>query len=59
MTTEIEELDAEFYDDCWQCGGEGWFDGYEEDPLWYEPGDLYMCPECRGRGRIKPEQEPE
>jgi hypothetical protein len=36
--------------DCWSCGGEGEFDGYEEDPLWYDEGDMIPCPECNGAG---------
>lgn len=29
---------------------EGYFNGYDEDPLWYNPGDLVICSECGGRG---------
>lgn len=36
--------------DCWRCGGAAEFDGYEEDPLWYEPGETYPCDECKGAG---------
>ena len=36
--------------DCWQCGGEGEFDMYEDDPMWYEPGDFEDCDVCRGAG---------
>ena len=34
------------------CGGcdDGWIDGYEEDPLWFDPGDLDRCRQCNGRG---------
>ena len=34
------------------CNGcdDGYFDGYEEDPLWYDEDDLIPCSECRGRG---------
>ncbi len=35
---------------CWNCGGDGCFDGYEEDPLWYDEGDFIPCSECRGKG---------
>jgi hypothetical protein len=35
---------------CWSCGGEGGHDGYEEDPLWYDPGDIIPCDACRGEG---------
>ena len=36
--------------DCLECGGEGGFDAYEEDPIWYEPGDLAPCGLCAGMG---------
>ncbi len=36
--------------DCWNCGGEGSFDGYEQDPLWYDQGDEIVCPHCDGKG---------
>lgn len=36
--------------DCYNCGGEGYFDGYEEDPLWYDQGDLVPCGGCDGDG---------
>lgn len=35
---------------CWDGCDEGWFDGYEEDPLWYDRGEVYMCRECHGNG---------
>lgn len=36
--------------DCWSCGGEGEIDVYEEDPMWYDPGDTEKCEECNGDG---------
>ncbi len=37
--------------DCWQCGGEGEFDAYDEDPINFAPGQEYEpCPECQGAG---------
>lgn len=36
--------------DCWSCGGEGGHDGYEEDPLWYDEGDVIPCDICHGKG---------
>ncbi len=36
--------------DCWNGCDEGFFDGYDEDPLWYNPGDLVRCDVCGGRG---------
>lgn len=38
------------WEDCYMCGGEGEFDAYDDDPLWYDPGDTETCPECNGRG---------
>lgn len=38
---------------CWNCGGEGGFDGEElmaEDPLWYDEDDYEPCGECLGHG---------
>lgn len=40
-------------DDCAFCGGDGWVDGYESDPLWFEPGELELCSSCGGSGRAK------
>jgi hypothetical protein len=36
--------------DCSECGGEGGFDGYEEDPNWYAPGETVPCHLCHGSG---------
>ena len=38
------------WEDCWNGCDEGYFNGYDDDPLWYDPGDLILCSECRGRG---------
>ena len=38
---------------CFECGGEGGFDGeelMEEDPLWYDEDSYESCSNCRGRG---------
>lgn len=33
------------------CCDDGWIDMYEyDDPLWYDPGDVERCEECRGTG---------
>ncbi len=46
---------------CKRCGGDmewvecyngcddGFFDGYETDPLWYSPGELARCSVCEGK----------
>lgn len=39
--------------DCGFCGGDGWLDGYEDDPLWFEPGEMARCASCNGSGRAK------
>lgn len=37
--------------DCWQCGGDGEFDLYDEDPLNFSPGEEYEnCDVCGGEG---------
>jgi len=38
---------------CGDCGGEGEVDRYEEDPLWYDEGDMYPCHMCEGRGWMR------
>ena len=38
------------WEDCDICGGEGYVDVYESDPLWYEPSDVEMCEQCSGFG---------
>lgn len=35
---------------CWNCGGDGGFDGYDDDPLWYDEGDVIVCGHCHGTG---------
>lgn len=35
---------------CGDCGGEGGHDGYEDDPLWYNQGEMIPCGICRGHG---------
>ena len=42
------------YRDCDNIGCEdGWCDDFEEDPLWFSPGDSSPCPECRGTGQFQ------
>ena len=36
--------------ECDPCGGEGEYDAYEEDPLWFDPGDTEPCHQCGGAG---------
>lgn len=35
---------------CWNGCDEGYFEGYEEDPLWYDEGDTVRCDVCHGKG---------
>lgn len=63
MTTDdgitVDDLDGEWDEgrDCMTCGGEGWgepgYDWDDTDPLWYTPGTLEPCPNCRGSGLAK------
>ena len=35
---------------CWNGCQDGFFDGYEEDPFWYDEGELIKCSACAGEG---------
>ena len=35
---------------CEACDGDGEYECYEEDPLWYDPDDTKPCPQCAGIG---------
>jgi hypothetical protein len=58
--TEIQYDDSEpscpkcgasmFWDECSACGGEGWIEVYDLDPLWYAPDDVERCEQCNGVG---------
>lgn len=60
MSDEVDHVDGacpkcgeyEVYrQDCYVLGcDDGQIDGYDEDPMWYDEGDTYGCPECGGRG---------
>lgn len=61
MTDIHEDWLPEVSEDCKICGEElqwnectecedGYYDAYEEDPLWYEPGEVKPCPTCKGKG---------
>lgn len=39
-----------YWEPCDQCGGEGFREVYEEDPLWYDEGDTKTCDWCDGAG---------
>jgi hypothetical protein len=40
-------LDWEY---CDVCGGEGYFELYDEDPLYYDRDDIEKCGQCDGAG---------
>jgi hypothetical protein len=44
------EVDWTGWVPCWNGCQDGYFDGYEEDPLWYDPGDMECCTVCGGAG---------
>lgn len=50
MTCALCHYEMEWGD----CGGlgceDGYYDAYEDDPNFYDPGDLAVCPQCNGRG---------
>lgn len=63
MAEPIYDMYDEYYDDecpicgssmdwepCDLCGGEGYYDAYESDPLWYDEGDVERCSQCNGEG---------
>lgn len=39
------------WEECEACGGEGYEDRYDEDPLWYGH-HLWRCGHCGGEGRF-------
>lgn len=39
-----------YYVECDQCGGDGFREVYEEDPLWYDEDDTETCEWCDGEG---------
>lgn len=37
--------------ECYQVGCEdGYYDAWEDDPLWYSPGETERCETCQGKG---------
>ena len=43
------EMDGDL---CDSCCGDGFYDGYDDDPLWYDQGELVTCENCGGRGML-------
>lgn len=61
MTTDLKPVDTDEsscslcgaymeWEECGSCGGDGYIDVYEDDPMWYDPGDTEMCEQCDGKG---------
>jgi len=59
----MEDYQIDFESTCPKCGhnrihwrncinfcDEGYIDLYESDPIYYQPGEVKKCPECRGTG---------
>lgn len=39
-----------WWEPCDQCGGEGFREVYEDDPMWYDEDDTETCDWCLGHG---------
>ena len=39
-----------FWEDCWNGCEDGYLDCFEEDPMWYDEGDVRICDVCEGKG---------
>lgn len=46
----FEPEDGCYVEDCWNCGGQGYRELYDEDPLWYDKDEVEMCEICQGKG---------
>jgi DnaJ-class molecular chaperone len=49
LAEEVWDDDSD-WEDCPECGGEGWVSRYEEDPLWYDEDEEWPCELCGGKG---------
>lgn len=38
------------WEDCGECGGDGYINRYDEDPLWYDEDDESPCDLCGSHG---------
>lgn len=38
------------WEECHSVCDDGYFDGYEDDPIYYQPGEMIACSNCRGEG---------
>jgi hypothetical protein len=48
-----DDGDYECDGDCWHCGGDGYIDGYEDDPIFYAPNEMIRCGSCNGSGQAR------
>jgi len=48
-----EYYDFGLWEECWSCGGTGYRELYDDDPLWYDPDDIEKCDVCDGEGGWK------
>jgi hypothetical protein len=38
-----------YTEECYDCGGLGYHEMFEEDPLWYDEDDIQTCSTCQGK----------
>lgn len=55
--SEWEDEEENDHPACWSCGGEGEWDGWDDDPLWYDPGSIIKCDVCKGKGYLADDDE--
>lgn len=36
--------------DCWSCGGDGFHELCDDDPMYYDEDDVETCDICDGKG---------
>ena len=53
VDVDYDDYDSDYDGECFHCAGEGWIDGYEDDQLWYAPGEMQRCASCGGSGQAK------
>jgi hypothetical protein len=46
------KADTTFSRDCWNLCDDGGFDAYDDDPLWFQPGEVETCNVCNGFGYL-------
>jgi len=54
MVKAAKVTKEEVMHDCYELGcDDGYHDDYEDDPLWFDPGDESPCDTCHGMGIIR------